>query len=58
MTMRVMTWNLWWRFGPWEQRRHAIVETIRETVPDVLCLQEVWADATGAGMAEIIGEHI
>ena len=58
MTMRVMTWNLWWRFGPWEQRRHAIVETIRETVPDVLCLQEVWADATGAGMAEIIGDEL
>ena len=19
-----MTWNLWWRFGPWEQRQHAI----------------------------------
>ena len=58
MTMRVMTWNLWWRFGPWEQRRHAIVETIRETIPDVLCLQEVWADAAGAGMAEIIGDEL
>ena len=31
MTVRVMTWNLWWRFGPFEQRLTAIVETIRRT---------------------------
>ena len=41
--LRVMTWNLWWRFGPWEQRHPAIVETIRHAAPDVVCLQEVWA---------------
>jgi len=23
--MRVLTWNLWWRFGPWEERRKAIL---------------------------------
>ena len=33
--MRVMTWNLWWRFGAWEQRQRAIVETIRRADPDV-----------------------
>ena len=22
--LRVMTWNLWWRFGPWEKRLPAI----------------------------------
>ena len=38
-----MTWNLWWRFGPWEQRLPAIIETIRGAEPDVVCLQEVWA---------------
>jgi endonuclease/exonuclease/phosphatase family metal-dependent hydrolase len=58
MTLRVMTWNLWWRFGPWEQRRHAIVETVRAAVPEVLCLQEVWADTDGAGMAQIIGDEL
>lgn len=45
MALRVMTWNLWWRFGPWEHRRPAIVELIRAVDPDVLCLQEVWSDA-------------
>jgi endonuclease/exonuclease/phosphatase family metal-dependent hydrolase len=53
-----MTWNLWWRFGPWEQRQRAIVETIRATNPDVLCLQEVWAHHSGAGLAEIVSEAL
>jgi endonuclease/exonuclease/phosphatase family metal-dependent hydrolase len=52
-----MTWNLWWRFGPWEQRHHAIVETIRRCAPDVLCLQEVWADAHG-GQAALLAEEL
>ena len=41
--VRVMTWNLWWRFGPWEERLAAIVATIAEQDPDVVCLQELWA---------------
>ena len=42
--MRVMTWNLWWRFGPFEQRLPAIIDTIRSVDPDIVCLQEVWSD--------------
>jgi len=42
--MRVMTWNLWWRFGPFEQRLPAIADTIRSVDPDVVCLQEVWSN--------------
>lgn len=58
-TLRVMTWNLWWRFGDWEARRHAIVDTIRRAEPDVLCLQEVWADTSGGGsMAAILGDEL
>ena len=33
MTLRVLSWNLWWRFGDWERRRHAIVDTIRGADP-------------------------
>ena len=40
--MRVMTWNLWWRFGPWVERLPAIVAVVREQQPDVVLLQEVW----------------
>lgn len=46
MTLRVATWNLWWRFGPFEQRQVAIVETLRSINADVLCLQEVWSTDT------------
>ena len=47
--LRVMTWNLWWRFGPWQARAPAIAATIAAQRPDVLLLQEVWsADGTSA----------
>lgn len=49
--MRVVTWNLWWRFGPWEARQKAILETLRDLRPDVVGLQEVWA-AGGENLAE------
>ncbi|MFI5805378.1 endonuclease/exonuclease/phosphatase family protein [Streptomyces sp. NPDC051561] len=42
--MRVLTWNLWWRFGPWDARRKAILAVLREQRPDVVALQEVWAN--------------
>lgn len=44
MALRVMTWNIWWRFGVHEVRRRAVVEQIRQVDPDVVCLQEVWSD--------------
>ena len=52
MVMRVMTWNLWWRFGDHEARWPGIVATIRDADPDVLCLQEVWSDEHGADDAD------
>jgi endonuclease/exonuclease/phosphatase family metal-dependent hydrolase len=51
--VRVMTWNLWWRFGPWEERFAAIVATIAAENPDVVCLQELWAsDGSAAPVAD------
>lgn len=44
--MRVLTWNLWWRFGPWQERRKAILAVLRDLRPDVVGLQEVWDDGT------------
>jgi endonuclease/exonuclease/phosphatase family metal-dependent hydrolase len=53
-----MTWNLWWRFGPWEERFAAIVATIAAENPDVVCLQELWASdgsaAPAADQAELL----
>jgi endonuclease/exonuclease/phosphatase family metal-dependent hydrolase len=40
--VRVMTWNIWWRFGPrWRDRQPALLETLRQVDPDVVALQEV-----------------
>ncbi|MFV0524295.1 MAG: endonuclease/exonuclease/phosphatase family protein [Acidimicrobiales bacterium] len=43
MTMHVLTWNLWWRFGPWRERQPAIEAELASCAPDVACFQEVWA---------------
>ncbi|MFM7536462.1 MAG: endonuclease/exonuclease/phosphatase family protein [Acidimicrobiales bacterium] len=56
--MRILTWNLWWQFGPWEQRLDAIVTTLRHWAPDVLCLQEVWTDPGGRSSAQVIAEAL
>jgi hypothetical protein len=35
-SMRVMTWNIWHHFGPWQQRQVAIEQVIKDENPDVL----------------------
>lgn len=42
-TVRVATWNLWWRFGEFEARGRAIEQVLDAAAPDIICLQEVWA---------------
>jgi endonuclease/exonuclease/phosphatase family metal-dependent hydrolase len=51
--MRIMTWNVWGRFGPWQQREPLISETIAAVRPDVLALQEVWS-ISGTGQADAL----
>lgn len=41
--MRVVSWNLWWRFGPWEDRQAGIAAELARLDPDLILLQEVWA---------------
>jgi endonuclease/exonuclease/phosphatase family metal-dependent hydrolase len=55
--VRVVTWNLWWRFGPWQARRKAILSVLRELRPDVVGLQEVWAD-TDENLAEWLAAEL
>jgi endonuclease/exonuclease/phosphatase family metal-dependent hydrolase len=54
-TLRVATWNLWWRFPrdgepaapgtpPWQARQEPIRATLAALDADVVCLQEVWAE--------------
>jgi endonuclease/exonuclease/phosphatase family metal-dependent hydrolase len=42
LTIRVGTWNLWWRFGEWAKRRAIIARVLELVDADVLGLQEVW----------------
>jgi endonuclease/exonuclease/phosphatase family metal-dependent hydrolase len=55
--MRVLSWNLWWRYGPWERRRPAIAATLAEVRPDLCGLQEVWG-ASGENLAAELAERL
>lgn len=56
-----MTWNTWWRFGgDWAEREAGILQVVREQEPDLLGIQECWAegDRTQADViAEAVGGH-
>ena len=42
-TIRVVTWNVWGRYGAdWEQRQAALEETLKSAAPDLVCLVEAW----------------
>lgn len=43
-TMRIVTWNVWGRFGRWRERQAGIEDTLATAAPDVVCLVESWAD--------------
>ena len=49
--MRVLTWNLWWRSEPREEREAAIEATLRRVDPDVCALQEVWSTPDEGNLA-------
>ncbi len=58
--LKVVSWNLWWRFGPWEERLAAIRATVAELGADVYAFQEVWDDGEenlAAILAEDLGFH-
>ena len=55
--LRVLTWNLWWRFGDWRARREAVLRVLEELRPDVCGLQEVWATAD-EGLADWLAERL
>ncbi len=58
-TFRVVTWNLWWRFGPDPDARHrAITDVLRAVEPDVVCLQEVHGDDDGTDRGRELAEAL
>jgi endonuclease/exonuclease/phosphatase family metal-dependent hydrolase len=60
-SVRIATWNLWGRYGPWEARGPAIEATLRDIAPDICALQEVWEDdarSQARGLMQALGfEH-
>jgi endonuclease/exonuclease/phosphatase family metal-dependent hydrolase len=52
--LRVITWNLWGRGGPWNERLAGITSTLVAAQPDVVALQEVWAEEGGRSQADLL----
>lgn len=58
--LSVLSWNIWWQFGPWQKRAAAIEAVLQAADADVIALQEVWGDAHenyGKILAEKLGFH-
>jgi endonuclease/exonuclease/phosphatase family metal-dependent hydrolase len=56
-SVRVTTWNVWWRFGPrWRDRQPGLVHTLREVDSDVVALQEAWGTAETTQAHEFAGQ--
>jgi endonuclease/exonuclease/phosphatase family metal-dependent hydrolase len=60
-TLRLVTWNVWGRYGDWQDRQSGIERVLRQAAPDLVCLTESWSaiDAVqAASVAAALGlEH-
>ncbi len=54
--LRILSWNIWWRFGRWERRRPAIAATLKMIDADIIALQEVWSDEAANQASELAAE--
>ncbi len=55
--VRVLTWNVWWRFGPaWRQRQPGLSHHLRDAQADVVTLQECWGAAGTSQAPEFVAE--
>src|SRR5438270_9920174 len=46
-TMRIVSWNVWGRYGEWEQRQEGIEAALDAAHPDLVCLAETWSNNDG-----------
>jgi endonuclease/exonuclease/phosphatase family metal-dependent hydrolase len=60
-TMRVVTWNVWGRYGEWQQRQAGIEDVLAGVSPDVVGVVEAWKtddDSQAGRIARRVGvEH-
>jgi endonuclease/exonuclease/phosphatase family metal-dependent hydrolase len=57
-TVRVVTWNVWGLYGPWQEREAAIEATLHVARADVLVLTESWSknhDSQCTRLADSLG---
>ncbi|MBO2453331.1 endonuclease/exonuclease/phosphatase family protein [Actinomadura barringtoniae] len=57
-TVRVATWNVWGRFGPWREREPAILAELKAASPDLLVVTEAWEndeDSQADRLGEVLG---
>ena len=51
--IKVLSWNLWWKFENYLDRQNLILSELKKLDPDILCLQEVWEDADNSQAKKI-----
>ena len=56
-TVRIVTWNVWGRYGDWRERQALIEEALGDSRADVACLAESWS-ADGATQAERVAGRL
>lgn len=54
-TARIVAWNVWGLYGPWQEREAAIIATLANARPDVVVLAESWARAEDSQCARLAG---
>ena len=56
-TIKLLTWNLWWKFESYKEREALILSELQEIAADILCLQEVWEEEDES-QAKIIADKL
>ena len=56
-TIKLVTWNLWWKFESYKERENLILSELQETAADIMCLQEVWEEEDES-QAKIIADKL
>jgi len=56
-SVRIVTWNVWGRYGEWRERQVALEAALVDCRPDVVCLAESWS-AEEATQAEMIAGRL
>jgi endonuclease/exonuclease/phosphatase family metal-dependent hydrolase len=55
--LRVVTWNVWGRYGQWQERQAAIESALAGVEPDIVCLIESWSTPVTT-QAELVAKRL